>query len=235
MKKRATFFFRFCQHHPLRLAMVAALVSYWGYQWLFDAQLAFGIICLLLLHELGHFVVARLSGVRIGVPLLIPFLGAVINMGDDLAAPPKIARIALGGPLLGTVGAVSFAILYWWLADVNWLILAYVGALLNLFNLIPAEPLDGGQAARFISPALWWLGICIIGTLAIVTMSLFIWLIFLFSLLRCGSMPLDEEACLPDAAAGSGEKCWLLLLYLWLIFVLGGLLLWLTELLRQFS
>lgn len=222
----------YCRH-PLRAAILATVISYWGYEWLFNAKIAFGIVCLLLVHELGHFLVARFSGVKIGVPMLVPFLGAVIDVKDTSVDAGRAARIALGGPLLGAAGAVGFAILYSWLLDVNWLILAYIGAMLNLFNLIPAEPLDGGRAAFYISPGLWWIGLLIIGVLAVITMSLFIWLIFLFSIIRFWG--LNKSTDWPDTAAEHGEKIKLFILYLWLILVLGLLMAWLAELLKRFS
>jgi Zn-dependent protease len=90
--------------------------------------------------------------------MFIPFLGAVVaakSMGDDAAAE---ARVGLAGPILGTVGTlVPLGI---WLAtgEEFWQALAYVGFFLNLFNLLPVLPLDGGRAMAALSPWMWFVG-----------------------------------------------------------------------------
>ncbi len=235
MKKFFYFAYRAYYRHPLRSAALSVLLSYVGYEWLFSTRIACGVVALLLLHELGHFAVARALGVRTGVPFLVPFLGAVVDIREVEVEAEKEARIALAGPLLGAASAVFFAVLYWWLLDTDWLLLAYIGALLNLFNLIPADPLDGGRVSAVLSPRLWWLGSFLIGLAAAYTMSLFIWLIFLFSAYRLWGFDYETAECEFFRCVKRSFKLRLLALYLALIGVLGALLLWLSAVIKQFS
>jgi Zn-dependent protease len=134
------------------LVSIGAYALIWG--WTF----AIGFVLLLLLHELGHVIQLRREGVEASAPMFIPFLGAVIaakSMGDDAAAE---ARVGLAGPILGSIATlVPLAI---WLATGSefWQALAYVGFLINLLNLLPVLPLDGGRAMAALSPWVWWVG-----------------------------------------------------------------------------
>jgi Zn-dependent protease len=134
------------------LVSIAAYALIWG--WTF----AVGFVLLLLLHELGHVIQLRREGVEASAPMFIPFLGAVISaksLGDDAGAE---ARVGLAGPILGTIA--TLVPLGLWLATGNefWQALAYVGFLINLFNLLPVLPLDGGRAMAALSPWVWFVG-----------------------------------------------------------------------------
>jgi Zn-dependent protease len=134
------------------------LVSVAAYQLIFGWAFAVGLVLLLLVHEMGHVFQLRREGIKASAPMFIPFLGAVISaksMGNDAAAE---ARVGLAGPILGSLGAlVPLGI---WLATGSdfWRALAYLGFLLNLFNLLPILPLDGGRAMAALSPYLWFAG-----------------------------------------------------------------------------
>jgi Zn-dependent protease len=134
------------------------LVSVVAYQLIFGWPFAVGFVLLLLLHEMGHVIQLRREGIQASAPMFIPFLGAVISaksMGDDAAAE---ARVGLAGPILGTVA--TLVPLGLWLAtgDDLWRALAYIGFLINLFNLLPVLPLDGGRAMAALSPWVWFAG-----------------------------------------------------------------------------
>jgi Zn-dependent protease len=134
------------------------LVSVAAYQLIFGWAFAVGFVLLLLLHEMGHVVQLRREGIQASAPMFIPFLGAVISaksLGNDAAAE---ARVGLAGPILGSIATlVPLGI---WLAtgDEFWRALAYIGFLLNLFNLLPILPLDGGRAMAALSPWVWFAG-----------------------------------------------------------------------------
>jgi Zn-dependent protease len=134
------------------------LVSIAAYAWIWGWAFAVGFVLLLLLHELGHVIQLRREGVEASAPMFIPFLGAVIaakSMGDDAAAE---ARVGLAGPILGSIATlVPLGI---WLAtgEEFWQALAYVGFFLNLLNLLPVLPLDGGRAMAALSPWVWAVG-----------------------------------------------------------------------------
>jgi Zn-dependent protease len=135
------------------------LVSIVAYQLIFGWLFAVGFVLLLLLHELGHVIQLRREGIDASAPMFIPFLGAVISaksLGDDAAAE---ARVGLAGPVLGSLASlVPLAI---WLATGSdfWRALAFIGFFLNLFNLVPILPLDGGRAMAALSPWVWLLGL----------------------------------------------------------------------------
>jgi Zn-dependent protease len=135
------------------LVSVAAYSLIWGWRF------AVGFVLLLLVHELGHVIQLRREGIPASAPLFIPFLGAVVaakSLGDDAAAE---ARVGLAGPILGTLGAIA-VFLAGESADSDFLrALAFTGFFLNLFNLVPLTPLDGGRAMAAMSPWMWLVGL----------------------------------------------------------------------------
>jgi Zn-dependent protease len=132
---------------------VAAYALLWGWQF------AVGFVLLLFVHELGHVLEARRQGLPVSAPLFIPFLGAMIMLKEMPKDAWREARVALAGPIVGSLGAAAV-----WIAgeayDSDLLIaLAFTGFFLNLFNLLPIVPLDGGRVAASIHPALWAVGL----------------------------------------------------------------------------
>ena len=134
------------------LVSVAAYALIWGWQF------AAGFVLLLLVHEYGHVIALRREGIEASAPLFIPFLGALIaakSLGRDALAE---ARVGLAGPILGSLGALACAGV--WVATGNefWQALAFTGFFLNLFNLAPVVPLDGGRAMAAMAPWMWFVG-----------------------------------------------------------------------------
>jgi len=134
------------------------LVSIAAYAWIWGLPFAIGFVLLIFVHELGHVLELRRQGVPASAPLFIPFLGAVIGMKELPDDAWKEARVALAGPILGSIGAAAC-----WLvgeaAGSDLLVaLAFVGFFLNLFNLLPVLPLDGGRAMAALSPWMWLVG-----------------------------------------------------------------------------
>jgi Zn-dependent protease len=134
------------------------LVSIGAYSLIWGWKFAVGFVLLLLVHEYGHVLQLRREGVPASAPLFIPFLGAVVGMKrmpDDAAAE---ARVGLAGPVLGAVGCLVPLGLYLATGSEFWQALAFVGFFLNLFNLLPVLPLDGGRAMAALSPWMWAVG-----------------------------------------------------------------------------
>jgi Zn-dependent protease len=134
------------------------LVSVAAYQLIFGWAFAVGFVLLLLLHELGHVFQLRREGIEASAPMFIPFLGAVISaksLGNDAAAE---ARVGLAGPILGSLATLIPLGVWLLTGEEFWRALAYVGFLINLFNLLPVLPLDGGRAMAAISPWVWIAG-----------------------------------------------------------------------------
>jgi Zn-dependent protease len=157
-----------------------ALVSVVLYSLVFGWWFAVGFVVLLFVHEMGHVIQLRREGINATAPVFVPFLGAVVGMKqmpDDALAE---ARVGLAGPILGTVGAgVCLAI-----AEVTnsplLRALAYVGFLLNLINMVPLVPFDGGRAMAAMAPGLWFVGLGIMVVLLLVTRNPFLLIFVLF-------------------------------------------------------
>jgi Zn-dependent protease len=158
----------------------SALVSVAAYSLLWGWWFAAGFVALLFLHEFGHVIQLRREGVKASAPMFIPFLGAVIaakSMGRDAAAE---ARVGLAGPVLGSIATlVPLAV---WLATGSdfWRALAYVGFLINLFNLLPVLPLDGGRAMAALSPWIWAIGFAGLIVLAVFFPNPILFLVLIF-------------------------------------------------------
>jgi Zn-dependent protease len=139
------------------------LLSIGVYALMYGWRYAVGIVGLLFVHEMGHFIAARQRNLPVGWPTFIPFMGAWIEMKQMPHDAETEAYVGLGGPLLGTLGALA---VYFFARNEGstWLLaLAYTGFFLNLFNLIPLSPLDGGRITQVISPKLWLLGLPVLG------------------------------------------------------------------------
>ncbi len=114
-----------------------------------------GVLALIAVHESGHLLFARHEGVPVGMPIFLGPLGAVIGMRRPPADARQEAVIAIGGPVVGTAGAL--VVLLWGLSlpagYLHGLLVsvAYFGFFLNLFNLVPMTPLDGGRVAGALS------------------------------------------------------------------------------------
>lgn len=167
----------------LKLLLTAgtALVSIAAYAMLWGWSFAIGFVALLFIHEIGHVIQLRREGISASAPTFIPFLGAVIasrSLGDSAAAE---ARVGLAGPILGSAGAGLCLAIGEVTGSGLLLGLAYVGFLINLFNLIPVVPLDGGRAMAAMAPGLWFLGFGAIIAAAIVFPNPFLLLIILFA------------------------------------------------------
>jgi Zn-dependent protease len=136
-----------------------ALVSVAAYSLWFGWTFAVGFVVLLFVHEMGHVIQLRREGIRASAPMFIPFMGALISaksLGDNALAE---ARVGLAGPILGTLAAaVCLAIGEAAHSDL-FLALAYMGFFLNLFNLLPVVPLDGGRAMAAMAPWMWFVGL----------------------------------------------------------------------------
>ena len=143
------------------------LVSLAAYALLWGWQFAAGFIALLFVHEMGHVIQLRREGIRASAPMFIPFLGAVISarsLGDNALAE---ARVGLAGPVLGTLGSAACILVWHVTGNDLWRALAFTGFFLNLFNLLPVVPLDGGRAMAAMTPWMWFAGLAAMVALAV--------------------------------------------------------------------
>ena len=125
------------------------------YAQLFGWAFGVGIVLLILIHESGHVVVARIMGMPVTLPVMIPFLGAFVSMKQQPRTVAQESIMAIGGPVLGSIAAGLCYAGYLSMPDSSTgrllQALAYFGFLINLFNLIPLTPLDGGRVTSLLS------------------------------------------------------------------------------------
>lgn len=138
---------------------ISMLVSIWAYAMFWGWSFAAGFVALIFIHEMGHVLALRSMGIRATAPMFIPFVGAHIVMQQMPKNAFVEAVAAYGGPLLGTLGAIGCVLIGMTTGNLFWYALASSGFLLNLFNLLPISPLDGGRIIGVISPKLWLLGL----------------------------------------------------------------------------
>lgn len=134
------------------LLSLAIYAQIWGWQF------AAGFVTLLFMHEIGHVGAARVRGLAVGAPAFIPFVGAFITLRDLPPDAEVDAYVAYGGPFIGTLAAFAA---YFWARNADsqlGLAVAYSGFFLNLFNMLPLMPLDGGRITAVLGPRIWLLG-----------------------------------------------------------------------------
>jgi len=124
-----------------------------------DATFAAAFVILMLVHEMGHVIANKYYGISASPPIFIPFLGAVINLRQRPPNAKAEAIIGIGGPVLGTIGSIALYIYAVHAGNSEMLLAAHFGFLLNLFNLLPVPPLDGGRVTAAVSPWIWILGL----------------------------------------------------------------------------
>jgi Zn-dependent protease len=156
---------------------ISAAFYVWFGGWWFGV----GLIILLFVHEMGHVLEAKRQGLPVSAPLFIPFLGALITLKQMPHNAWNEAKLAIAGPIVGSVGAAAI-----WIAgvayDSNHLkALAFLGFFLNLFNLLPVVPLDGGRIVSALHPVLWLVGFLALLGLVFVSPNPILIIILIFS------------------------------------------------------
>jgi Zn-dependent protease len=157
------------------LVSVVAYATIWGFSF------AAGFVILLLVHELGHVIALRREGIKASAPMFIPFMGALItarSLGEDALAE---ARVGLAGPILGSLGAAVCVVIWQITGHDYWRALAFTGLFLNLFNLLPVVPLDGGRAMAAMAPWMWFVGFAAMIGLAVIWPNPIILIIVVFA------------------------------------------------------
>lgn len=155
-------------------------LSTFVYSFTMSPWFAVGFVLMLFIHEMGHIIALKMRGHPASAPVFIPMLGAVIfapefkNRGDE-------AWVGFGGPLLGSIAALG-AFALWSISPEDsplLLSLSYTAAFLNLFNLVPIRPMDGGRVTQIVGGWFKWFGICLLVWLVIVTEEPSLLLIFI--------------------------------------------------------
>jgi Zn-dependent protease len=148
---------------PKLLSLGSMFLSVWLYAQLFGGwKIGIVFVLMILVHELGHYFTWRNYGVKASLPMFIPGFGAFVS-APNTGTPAQNTAAAMAGPLFGIVAAAvcwGYGIAT---GERFWLGCAYIGFFLNLFNLIPTPPFDGGAIAGAIDARLWILGVVLIG------------------------------------------------------------------------
>ena len=144
------------------------ILSIVAYSFLYGWPFAMGFVLLIFIHEMGHFLAARQRGLNVGAPTFIPFFGAWITLKDMPHNAETEAYIGLAGPVAGTLAAILCYVLAVVLQSPLLLALSYAGMFINLFNLVPVSPFDGGRITAVLSPRVWLIG-------APILLGLFVW------------------------------------------------------------
>ncbi len=164
------------------------LISMWVYAQLYGWWFGVGFVILIFVHECGHLLVAKYFGLRVGAPMFIPFMGAVILLKESPRNAWVEACVGIGGPMLGTVGAGACEMIYLLTGNPMYRALAWTGFFINLFNLAPVSPLDGGRIVTALSPWLWIVGYLMMVAYLIYQPSLLLIIILLMGLRRLFSL-----------------------------------------------
>ena len=149
----------------------SALFSVVVYSLIFGWQFAVGLVLLLFVHEMGHAIVMKLKGIPIGGMIFIPLLGAAVIMKQMPKNAKDEAEVGIAGPIAGAIAAMVCLALAREYPDTVWAPLAYFGFFINLFNLIPIVPFDGGRVLGAIDRRIW-----IIGFLGLVAFQIWSWI-----------------------------------------------------------
>jgi Zn-dependent protease len=151
------------------LALAKFLPVLWGtggtmiisiaiYAWFMGFWFAVGFVLLIFVHECGHLLAAKSFGLRVSAPMFIPFVGAVILLKEAPRNAWVESVVGIGGPVLGSLGALACEGFYLTTGNIIFRGLAYSGFYINLLNLAPVGFLDGGRVVTAISPYLWLVG-----------------------------------------------------------------------------
>jgi Zn-dependent protease len=144
--------FKFFGTAASMLVSIGAYALIWG--WKFGAV----FVALLFIHEIGHVIQLRREGVKASAPMFIPFLGAFVAMKELPKDAGAEARVGLAGPVLGSIGCLVPLALWLATGEPFWQAATFIGFFLNLFNLLPILPLDGGRAMAALSSWIWAIG-----------------------------------------------------------------------------
>src|SRR5437667_1589643 len=164
------------------------LLMIWVYTQIWGWQFALGFVLLLLVHESGHLLVAKKFGLKVGAPVFIPFMGAFIALKEAPRNAWMEACVGIGGPLLGSLGALVCNALGEFFAAPIFIALAWFGYFLNLFNLTPVGMLDGGRIVTALSRWLWLPGFAVLIWFGWKYPNFIVWLMIFLSLPRVYSL-----------------------------------------------
>lgn len=130
------------------------VVSIWIMGKVYGLAYGIGIVALIFIHECGHAIAGMSKGIKPGFMLFVPFMGAFVTLSRFGKNLEQDAFIGIMGPVFGTLASLACVALAFLTNSPFFMALAYFGFFINLFNLLPTPPLDGGWIAPLFSPKL---------------------------------------------------------------------------------
>jgi len=178
------------------IKVVLAGASVAAYSWFFSFQFAASLIACLVFHEYGHIRAMKYFGMKTKGIYLIPFVGGLAVSDEKINTRWQDVVISIMGPSFGLIMSVVCLLAYW-ITDSDFFAgLAAFNALLNLFNLLPILPLDGGHVLKSISFSMnskIGLVVCVLGAVAGIIACYALGLTLLGFLLIIGSVEIIFE------------------------------------------
>lgn len=156
------------------------IISLGGYALFYGWEFAVVLVYLIFVHEMGHLVAARQKGIKTSPAIFVPFIGALISLKERPKDAATEAYLAYAGPLAGLISFLPAIPLFYWTHATVWGLMIFLGALLNLFNLLPVSPLDGGRIVSVLSTKIWLFGLLFVVALMLWSSSPIMILILIF-------------------------------------------------------
>lgn len=178
------------------IKVVLASASLAAYSWLFSIEFALSLIACLMFHEYGHIRAMKYFGMKTKGIYLIPFLGGLALSDEKINTRWQDVVISIMGPFFGLILSTIFLVIYWVTGEMFFAGLAVFNALLNLFNLLPILPLDGGHVLKSISFSMnskLGIGLCALAAVAGIILSYQLGLTLFGFLLIMGSVEILFE------------------------------------------
>lgn len=178
----------------LKLQTLFSMVIFLGtYAIFYGWKFAFALLYLLFVHEMGHLFAAKKLKLPTTPAIFIPFLGAAIGMKERPKNAKDEAFLAYMGPVFGLLAFLPAIPLYFLTDAPFWALVIVLGAIINLFNLIPMSPLDGGRIVAGISTKLWALGLVLLLGYALWTMSILAFFILIIGIFNWASVYKEQK------------------------------------------
>jgi Zn-dependent protease len=140
------------------VAAVSMVVTIAAYAVKMPFGFVVGFVLITVIHELGHAIMIRAKGLRTGLMVFIPFVGGAVTLKDQPRSAYVDAQIGLAGPIAGMLACLVSLQIFKWSNRPLFLAIAFAGFLINLLNLLPVGPLDGGRISGAVSKWMWLFG-----------------------------------------------------------------------------
>nr|WP_255807495.1 site-2 protease family protein [Cohnella mopanensis] len=161
---------------------ITMMISLGAYAALYGWKFGVALVYLIFVHEMGHLIAAKRKGIAMSPAFFIPFVGAFVSLKDRPRDAATEAYMAYGGPLAGLISFLPAVVLYETTGEPFWALVVFLGALINLFNLIPVSPLDGGRIVSVLSTKIWFAGLLVLGVVVAISPSPILFLIIIIGL-----------------------------------------------------